>query len=298
MLLFYYVLKIFSIFLIVSQTLVHTLGALSESEKIAIASAENIEAKALEIKENFLSYTVKSKTIDPSIRIWRSENPDSSTNIVTYCLYNHQETALQTVNDIVKQTCACNSSLAWWITPQTRPVNMANVLKSYGFSCVGNFPAMLCFLDEFQAVSAHSDIFVKQLTILDEAAAWTMILGQSFNWSAALIHCYKQAIEQAYTRKHANVERYAAYYKGELAGTGELYIGDTWAGIRNITTHQVFRNKGIATQLTSSLLERARAQALEYVVLVSAPAAEVIYSRLGFKRIFDIAIYRFCSLTA
>lgn len=190
------------------------------------------------------------------IRFWASPYHNAFVSVVT-----RTDTDEQSVDNLVKQTVAQaqkkSDQLTWWVTPYSRPANLAQVLQANNFVLVGKFPAMGCYLKKFPAMEAVENLpkvpeicTIKRVTQQEELKQFNAIVSLCFGYD-------QPTKQQSFKAMHkdlsnTNVEYYMGYIDGKPVVTGLfVVVEDKVAGIYAIATSPEFRRRGLATQMTS-----------------------------------------------
>jgi GNAT superfamily N-acetyltransferase len=263
--------------------------AMDELQKKQWADLSNIELKLRAIKETYLDSFHVYKQVDEDIHCWFSPSWRAYGNQVTYSYAKDEVAAQELIDEVITKAREFKHSVAWTVESTFFPTNMGQLLENSGFVQVGNFPAMIHYMDEFIEKSINAQIEIKKITST-ELDLWLDIVAQGFNYDSSLKKAYHDALikDGINTTK---TEHYALYYQGHIACAGSLHLGGEWVGIYSVATKQEFRGKGLATALMYFFLQRARELKVNYAVLLANPVAERMYSAIGFKKISEIPIY-------
>ncbi len=74
---------------------------------------------------------------------------------------------------------------------------------------------------------------------------------------------------------------------GNLAGVGVIIFHGTTAWLAHIIVSPGHRNKGIGSQITRALIERAEKQSCKTISLIATSLGEPVYTKLGFRKELD-----------
>jgi len=167
--------------------------------------------------------------------------------------------------------------VAFWIHNQNRPTNLADVLKGKGFQVIIVCPLMSwdvkpVVLNDYRVETAKLDVF-------------NNIIATTSHFDESMRMGFFKFLEGAET------ENYLIYQDEEPVGTGSVVSNGKIGGIFNVAILPEHQGKGYGHALSIFLMNRARELGVEKVVLLSSPAAEKLYSNLGFQKCFDIEIY-------
>jgi len=258
-------------------------------------STEEIVTEVVRAYENSLS-GIRSILINDKIRFYRKhENLDSPINMVSISLLDNEETASLTIDYVKHWAEKLKGLLEWRVVPTTTPSNMGEILIRNGFSLSATSQVMIYDLHKEIANQPSSEsISVERLSSIEIVPAWTKITQRAFDFFWGNEHAYQQYIEKGIsidTAMPGSAEYYSGYYENQLVATGGLFIGDICGHIYSVTTDRLFRRKGLATQMTLTLLNRAKALGLKYVILQCDSTTVNLYTKIGFKKAFDMEIY-------
>jgi len=269
----------------------HAFGAIPQ-EKSIVASSENVESMIREMVQHDLSYYAQCTNHDDNFQLWLSGSQVVFSSFVMTPYYCDEETTEKIISFVHQQAKNFNIPIAWWVTPNTLPPTICELLKAQEFALAATWYAMICFLDQLPHYVGpeESSLVIKTLTTQDHIDSWARIVGPSFGFDDALTARYADAIKARDLDSSPN-EHFGAFWHNELVATGSLFLRGDNAGIFNIATHESFRKRGIATRLTRAILQRALERGARYAVLLAVPEAVSMYQKIGFDTVFDVDIY-------
>ena len=96
-------------------------------------------------------------------------------------------------------------------------------------------------------------------------------------------------LEIAYAPGEGRLIRLAGTVDDRVVGTAAVLLGDAVAAVYWIATDAAFRQRGIATALTTETLRLAREAGLSIATLQASSMGEPVYRRIGFE---TVAHYR------
>ena len=281
---------IFFAFLIGSMSF-YSSGYTAQEERSCMASPQNVEEKIRDMMEHDLSYYARVINFNNSTNLWLSGAPILFTSFVFSSHYSDEKTTTEIISLVKQQAKTLNVPIIWWVTPNTLPHTMRDLLMAQEFSFVSTWYGMLCFLDEIPHYNLYdTNVAIKRITDPHQITSWIQILGPSFGLDDTLTIKYSNAIKEK-DFNTSSYEHFGAFLNNEIVATGSILLNGDNVWVANISTHPSFRKRGIATQLVHALLHRARELGVKYAVLLSTPDGASIYQKVGFKKIFDIEMY-------
>lgn len=205
---------------------------------------------------------------------------------------NFNEFDLSTsIEQIVSRIKKLNISASWYITPQSRPANLQNFLKDYGFTHKDDWSAMAIDLKIIpKSFNFPEGMEIKEVLNPDELKTWTDILVKSFEFPE-IIQSYKKYFINA-GLKSPNSHYYLGFLNGKPVATGVLFDGEGAAGLFYIGTIPTARRKGIAKTMVNYLLNEAKSRGYPISILQASEMGYPLYKKIGFKKYYTTKIYR------
>lgn len=273
-------------------------------------SQEEIVARILDCHEHSLT-NKQPILVNDKISFWRKYyGICPAVNVVVNSFLDKEESADAAINHTKNRVKNLGGSVQWQIFPTTMPHNITEILEKNGFQLNYTLTIMIYYLDgvnsklsdEFGSLERSESenlidslISVKPLDI-ETIPAWTRILGKAHGCEWCTEIAYKEYIERGVlnrTGKPYSAEYYAGYLNDQLAGTIGLFIGNDYGHIYVTSTDESFRRKKVATQMTLTILKRAKELGLKYIILECAESIIPLYIKIGFKETFEIKNYCF-----
>lgn len=201
-----------------------------------------------------------------------------------------EETTRQAIQYIKLNAARIHDSPEWWVVPRSKPGNLADLLKSNGFTLEKVLPAMIFDLEKELEEVALPGMTIKRLES-SEIFEWADMIARGFGNPAGSSEETRLRYEAALS--DGRKQQYVGYYKNEMAASGCILIIDDYAYLYNIVTAERFRRKGIATHLTNFLLRQAQKLGLRHLILITGRGSmgEKVYTHLGFKTVFNMEVY-------
>lgn len=138
------------------------------------------------------------------------------------------------------------------------------------------------------SLSAYShvppDLSVVLTVVEDESSIqrWSTIFHQCFGYiiSSAVIKALKN-----------NVQYYLISNQNITIGCVSTFVKDNQIGIHSLGILKEFRKKGFAEKVMYKLLDQSLNSGISYAHLQSSPMGRSIYTKLGFKELFQMSNY-------
>lgn len=243
--------------------------------------------------------------VNDKISFWRKYyGICPAVNIVVNSSLSDEELADAAINYIKNRVKKLGGSVEWEILPTTTPSNIIGILEKNCFQLNHVLTVMIYYLDnmneklfvEFDSSEAlkkenlvDPSISIKPLDI-EMIPAWTDILAKVHGCEWCNDIPYREYIERGVINKTGrsySAEYFAGYYDNQLANTSGLFIGSDYGCIYVTSTDELFRRKGLATQMTLTILKRAKILGLKYIILECNESIIPLYAKIGFKEVFE-----------
>jgi hypothetical protein len=226
----------------------------SNLEKTECLTAERVHNCLRIFTENFLKKRAQESKADDTIRYFFSNKNNHLQNIVTHTSFDTTEQA----ELAIKELCAKDKRMVWWVTPFTRPENMGELLQKNNFH-PNPMAAMGCLL---------SDVNIEKLE--------------------AILKSYADKIQIDAKSSPTDIKKYELYYENSLASSCSIFTQENWAAIFNLSTNENMQRKGLATALFAFILNDLKNNKYHAAYMVSVPMSVIIGTKLGFKRFGNI----------
>ena len=180
----------------------------------------------------------------------------------------------------------------WWVTPSTRPADLASMLQSRGLRHAYDAPGMIADLTTV-ALDAPlpPGITMRQLTHVDELADWLAVFTVVFSSPEHEREIWRDAYVRCGVGEGKPWQHFVAY-EGDtpLATTSVLVDGDL-AGIYFVATMPEARGRGIGAAVTRAAMRYARDVGATRAALQSSEVAVSVYRSLGFVQRCVVGAY-------
>ncbi len=176
-------------------------------------------------------------------------------------------------------------SFRWWISPSTRPANLAEILASHGLRHTYDAPGMVVELNAVDyALPLPAGLRMERVTDLGD---WERVFMEGFHrherergvWSAAYAHC-----EEAWVH-------FVGYLDGEPVATTSLLLCGDLAGVYHVVTLPPARGRGIGRAITVAALQYARDTGATHAALQASEMGFSVYRAIGFVPYCDLTLY-------
>jgi GNAT superfamily N-acetyltransferase len=251
---------------------------------------------------------VHTRVLSPEVPVEIHDDPDATWGIARYP-DPYRSTVVSTrfaaadanrrIREISAAFAARGTGFLWWVAPFHTPANLGERLLDAGLRFEGSAPAMAMDLDALP----HEDVLPPGLEIVpvrDEATlrefinvlALEMGVPEGRPNPAARHHAaLLQAIPPTLASEAIPV-RYVGLLDGRPVATSRVSIGGGVAGLYAVATLPDVRGRGIGRALTLAALEAGRALGCRIGVLQASDDGLPVYRRIGFRTIFDYAVYQ------
>jgi GNAT superfamily N-acetyltransferase len=180
----------------------------------------------------------------------------------------------------------------WWVTPSSRPSDLARRLTAHGLAFAGTDVGMAAALDRIEAKSPPPGVVIER--VRDAATMWTWLraFGAGFGLTDAVLDAYSGAVMGAPPDDHPAGSFYLARLDGAPVGTAGLFREGGVANIVQVCTVPSARRRGIGDAVTRAALMEARAAGYRVAVLRASESGTPLYERMGFARFCTLDAYR------
>jgi GNAT superfamily N-acetyltransferase len=172
---------------------------------------------------------------------------------------------------------------SWWVEAKQEPLQLAETLKEHQIVSLGEFSGMIMNLNDLKRIDPSQVFAVEKI---EDAASMTEmidVLIDAYEADAKVAEFAKKLFWEA-AQQNKNVLHFIGREDRERpVSAGSLFIFQDVACIYHIGTVHSARKKGYASYLMYQMLETAKKLGCVSSVLVSTPAGEGMYRRLGYN---------------
>jgi GNAT superfamily N-acetyltransferase len=174
--------------------------------------------------------------------------------------------------------------LTWWITPRSRPTNVAERLAAVGLALEEDEAGMVIDLTGWTEPALTPGVSVEIVVDRDRLGDWVKAMGASYGWddpakADTLRELYDPEADDRVARPGVQV---LARLDGEPVGCGSLFEAGGFAWVTNIGTIPAARRRGVGAAVTGRTLSIARERGHRRAFLAASLMGEPVYRRMGF----------------
>jgi len=174
--------------------------------------------------------------------------------------------------------------LTWWITPRSRPTDVADRLASAGLTPEEDEAGMVIDLATWTEPTIPSELSIEVVSDRACLADWVQVMGASYGWddplkAATLLELYDPAADDGVSRPGVQL---LVRLGGDAVGCGSLFESGGFAWVTNIGTVPAARRRGVGGAVTGRLLSIARERGHHHAFLAASVMGEPVYRRMGF----------------
>ena len=204
----------------------------------------------------------------------------------------NESNASTRIEQVISRIKELNISTSWYITPQSRPANLQNLLKDHGFTYQENWKSMAIDLKIVpESFSIPEDMEIKEILNLEDLKIWADVLVESFEFPKIAVSYKKYFIKPGI--KNLNFQYYLGILNGKPVASAVLFEGEGAAGLFYIGTIPEARRKGIALAMVYYLLNEAKNKGYNISILNASELGYPLYKKIGFKEYYTTKIYSY-----
>lgn len=187
----------------------------------------------------------------------------------------------------------------WWVAPFHDPPDLGDRLVRAGLAFEGTVPAMAMDLDDLpRGEPAPRGLQIEPVVDTDGLRAFVNVLALEMgvpegtpNPAARHHEALLRVIPPTLAAEPVPL-RYLGFLGGRPVATSRTAIAAGVAGLYAVATLSDVRGRGIGRAMTLAALQAGRALGYRIGVLQSSDEGLPVYRRLGFRTIFDYAVYQ------
>jgi ribosomal protein S18 acetylase RimI-like enzyme/predicted nucleotidyltransferase len=169
---------------------------------------------------------------------------------------------------------------AWWVGPSSTPNYLQKKLLESGLKKETDEYAMFRKLSDFREFELDKNISIRQVNNHKELLDFIKIISLYDEYVGEFLD--NELIITHLTQKKNPM--FVSYIDDEPVGIGALHFNNGIAGIYDIITPEIYRAKGIGTNIMKFLMNYAyREGAKDLCLSASSDSGLRIYEKLGFK---------------
>ena len=164
-------------------------------------------------------------------------------------------------------------------------------LRSEGFTCEGEMPAMGVDIGDLPDTALPSGYEFVRVGAGDEGEAWTETLATGYDLPLVAARLFSPGSLGADMASDAPFQFFGVLNDGKTVATSMLYLAGDFAGIYCVATIAEERGKRLGAHLTAEPLRIAGSLGYGVGVLQSSPMGYSVYRRLGFSDFGGVPMY-------
>jgi GNAT superfamily N-acetyltransferase len=174
--------------------------------------------------------------------------------------------------------------LTWWITPRSRPTDVADRLAWAGLTPEEDESGMAIELADWREPVIPTGLSIELVVDRSGLADWVGAMGASYGWNdpakaRTLEELYDPEADDGVARPGVQV---LVRRDGEAVGCGSLFESGGFAWVTNIGTVPGARRQGVGGAVTGRILSLARDRGHGRAFLAASLMGEPVYRRMGF----------------
>ena len=182
--------------------------------------------------------------------------------------------------------------MSWWVTPSTRPSDLARRLRAQGLTLGWQDVGMAVDLHTLnEPFSTPAGLTIERVEDEETMRDWLHAFGLGFELDEETLASYSQLVTSRPPYQHPIGPFYLARLHEEPVAASALYRDSRVAGLCEVCTIPSARRQGIGVAITFAPLLDARTMGYRIAVLQSSPMGEPVYRRLGFTPYCTLAAY-------
>jgi len=195
---------------------------------------------------------------------------------------NQVETKVKEIISLIKQNKIPNS---WKIGPSSRPINLEEILISYGFKRSFQQSGMAIDLKNLEGkIKSSSVLQVSVVEDLDCLNKWIDIVSKVFDINVDF-ELIKFLLDQD------NLSLFVGFLEKENVSACLLYLTNQTASLHAVSTIPEHRGKSFGYEISRIALNKAIERGYRIAGLQASALGEFVYKNLGFEKCFDINSY-------
>lgn len=174
--------------------------------------------------------------------------------------------------------------MSWWVTPSSRPKNLAQRLEAHGLKLTMQDIGMAVDLHRLnETLPVPPGVTIERVRDTKTMQEWTQAFACGFELDERALNSYSELLMSVPPDRHPLQPYYLARLNGQPVATSALYCEAGVAGIYEVCTIPSARRSGIGSAVVLAALRDARAMGYRIAVLQASSMGKPIYQRLGFS---------------
>jgi GNAT superfamily N-acetyltransferase len=185
------------------------------------------------------------------------------------------------IDEVVDFYRPSGRAFRWWVTPDTRPTNLDQLLLARGFTHAYDSLGMTADLAKLQA-ARPSALRIERVTNEQEMSVFTTILTTVFERPEADRQAWLSAYRDLGLGEDSQWIHFLGYLGDMPVATTSCMIDGDLAGIYLVATLAAARGRGAGSALTLHAMQHARDRGARTAALQSSEMGESVYRGIGF----------------
>lgn len=200
--------------------------------------------------------------------------------------------ANERVSEVVDRFRAKGRPFRWWITPESTPGDLAEVLKNHGMTYAWDATGMTADLATIDLdVKVTDDLRIARVRGDAGMHVWASVLAAVFHRPDAEQQMWCDAFGQCGFDDHSSWAHFVGLLDDVPVATSSVLLTGDLAGIYHVGTLPDARGRGIGSALTAAALRLAKERGAKQAVLQSSDMGESVYRSLGFISRARLSLY-------
>jgi ribosomal protein S18 acetylase RimI-like enzyme len=184
------------------------------------------------------------------------------------------------------------SPFRWWVTPSTRPKELASILRARGFRHAYDAPGMIADLTTVPLdAPLPPGITMRQLTRVDELADWLAVFTVVFSSPEHEHAVWREAYARCGVGESKPWQHFVAFDGDRPLATTSVHVDGDLAGVYFVATMPEARGRGIGSAVTRAAMRYASDAGATRAALQSSDVGVSVYRGLGFVERCVVSAY-------
>jgi GNAT superfamily N-acetyltransferase len=196
------------------------------------------------------------------------------------------------IDRMITELTGRGAPFMWWVTPSSRPDDLAARLASRGFVADDPWPGMTLDVNAMRQPPAVPGLAIRRVMTDADLETYVRIFAPILSPSPAFTALLVDASRRIGYGEEAPEVHFVGVLDGEPVATVSLITAGGAAGIYNVTTVEHARGRGIGAVMTAAAVEAGRLRGMATAALQASTMGRSVYESLGFRQACDLVPYR------
>lgn len=218
---------------------------------------------------------------EPDVTVVTADIADDTFNYVIGAQFE-EKYAIERISHVLTQFKNKNLPFSWWVSPGDTPKSLSSFLEGQGLSFKEDNIGMSLSLSSPKFTRKIDELCIKRVfnpTALKDFADILVSVGGS----TQVYEKFLNKIPSSLYGEGAPLEIYVGYVEEMPVVTGVLVLHANVAGIYYVMTRPQYQKLGYGTEITTSLLIRAKERGYHMATLQASSSGKSLYQKLGFE---------------